>query len=566
MPREGTSRWNTDKPVLPHQPPHTTEERRAQEVDTAVEYRPRTPSTPVAPRRNRSSIYTAEELAIIEEMEAMADDDDHMNVDEPSPPTSPTRPQGGGDRPEQTGFMLPRPPSIPLFHDPRRTPLFRPTPVRPYQHREEQRPMTAQREERQARPNFGEPPFYSHPQHNERNHQLSRPRLSHEGWPTRPETPSSHPRDEISEEQLNKPMPAIDRPAPTRRDADYPKPPQGGWRDIQGTSPFWRTENLKKSQRRAWEEDTADYAVFYQDLEHGACDFGAEGRARMAEQLTRTVIDGVIGIQRAEAEIPTHIRNRPPYYNRMKVRTKKDRDTLLNMKYLSGPGITIQFETPAPELPMHIATFQNAHCFEFGLPLNAAPKALEDAVTKVLRKVVEQDDMRKAIMEEVKEDNATNPPGRWRHLSPRQAYEVIRKSIHAHCMRRDLADGGYETLVAVYMESPTSDPGRWVAFRNFMRNIPFGSDAAGRPTIYKGETKCAICHTSDHETNGCYLGTTEFWSGPRPNRMKEKAEVPRGEGSQRGRGGPARGGPKRTDYRNENRGNPREWRTRQGKW
>lgn len=496
---------------------------------------------PVRPLHRTPGLFTKEDRHTIDDMIAMADDDDHMIVDESallSPGLDPSRvtpPIGWYERdplptrlqmPIATPFFAPasthpdttfaRTNPLPApgnpFQPPQMTTRHGPVPTQPLAHQPIPRPLSR----RSHRPAAQDPTL-------RRQAPLEDLSDSSEGE-----------QDEEGNEEEG-PIPAMNIPRTALTTFKHTETPKGGWRPIQGSTPSWRTENVRRRQVEAWGKDTA-YSVLVQEIGKGACDNNATDRARLEEEVTSRFLDNPVKVQLTEAEVPPSAKNRFPFYRRMLVQSAEDQKRLIEQGVLSTPDITMQFEPLANELPTHVATYRQANCF--GVTMTASDEELEKTVEKAVRMMLSRPEVKATIIETIEQDSTPERPGRWSNKTPKKAFRYIRRTVKAIVTKKELPSGEHETLVAVYCQSPTTDPGCWKVFRDWFRSLPFGSDAGGRPIVFEGTLWCALCHTTDHDTGGCYMARVNGFFGEVPNKLTgQKNQAYRGGPPKRGRGG-----------------------------
>lgn len=230
-------------------------------------------------------------------------------------------------------------------------------------------------------------------------------------------------------------------------------------------------------------------------------------------------------IDLAEAEVPYPGRNRAPFYHCMVFQTKEARDAVLKQKVIATKDITMQFERFAHELSTYIATFRFPH--RFGAHISATSNELQRTVVDEVRRVLSLPENARIIRASVRTDNSGNHPGRWRHKTPEQALQIILRSVKVVHIKKRLENDTYESLVALYCESPTTDPGRWLLFKEWVAGMPFGNETTGHPVIYNEKIWCAVCHTVDHDTDDCYTADIDMYYGPKPNKAQAEQKAKR---------------------------------------
>ena len=383
---------------------------------------------------------------------------------------------------------------------------------------------------------------------------------------TERETRHAEAANDAGRANAGQPNPPLDRPLPLHRplpigqagthaqpSLEFTRAPEGGWRPIQGADPFWRTDNLDPELANRWATDLHPF-LLVQVMGSGADDPEVEEHGRKIEEITNKFLNlrppTRTEFQYARPQVKPPAKNRAPYYHRIILPSESAKKTLRETGIIATDGFAIQFEEFRHELPTHQATYLKPH--SFGVPFSATDREMEEAIRAIVQNAISKEPTREAIEKCVELDIATVEHSRWRHTTPAQAFDIIRRSVKAIVSRRLLANGGYESMVAIYCEAPASDAGRWHYFHHLFQSIPFGSSEMGSPILYTKEQHCAICHTSDHDTDACYLDEIPEWRGPKRQRRATNhpntATTARG-GSQRGsfhggiRGG-MRGGPR----------------------
>ncbi|TFY51267.1 hypothetical protein EVJ58_g10661 [Rhodofomes roseus] len=239
--------------------------------------------------------------------------------------------------------------------------------------------------------------------------------------------------------------------------------------------------------------------------------------------------------------IPQRQHNVAPYYYHIGNITQAQADELVREHWVSTANITVGFELPNHEPPTLIGFFRH--------PERVA-ELTDEALADGFRTGFNDQDLLRFTLETI--DRDIRAGGRWRHVPVDEAFQQIRRSVRVRLLRR-IHQGHPDPIAALYIESPTADPGDWNAFRERVRQHIFGSSRSGPPEILWETFLCGICHSADHPTGLCYLPNVPGWHGPTPDSVRAAAqEYARrnpappthgrgGRGGGRGRGGRGRG-------------------------
>lgn len=327
------------------------------------------------------------------------------------------------------------------------------------------------------------------------------------------------------------------RPANTALGATAP------WPKIHGSNFDWMFDNQKTLQVEIWGRYRGEGAILV-TLGRAAC---TDDDLTYATNLKEAVddfldFDGSI-IVTPDADNP---QAEPPRSFMVRGITPAHNNQLFNKQVISTAKVSFAILSTRPDATRFLGLW-------FGLEklLDHTP----EGVLQAFRGALNTPDIHREMRRLVREDKTDPRKPRWILHTEDRAMEslVARASIE---ITKILGARGVEVnVVALYLDSPTSDKEKWKHFRSYLRHaLRLGSDDSGTMTFLDKTLRCIICNGGDHPTERCRFPEHEGWNGPDRSAFKsiqrhnpatgegEPTASHRGNATRGGRGGRGRGG------------------------
>lgn len=305
---------------------------------------------------------------------------------------------------------------------------------------------------------------------------------------------------------------------------DITPTPDGGWQMIQGSKPGWQYENLSSEMASAWKTRTFPRCLIMTAGE-GATDPGEANHRKLQEETVARHFGFLPRVIQARAEAKSGKRNDFPLCNLLQAPSWNDIRRVLDAQCVSlRGGATVFFfpiSTPHPTL---MGIFSQPEAFV------AQGRHLTPTIRQRLSMQTNRDGLVAAYKHEIRSTNA---------LPAFTAQELADATIdHVWAVEFVRLWKGEEIpLVALYCEIPSLNTTTWRNVRNAIRAAKLGTAISGHPLLYTEPLKCGVCHTIDHDTNGCYLPTLDEWFGPKRGSRADDADEDEGRNDNRGKRG-----------------------------
>ncbi|TFY51278.1 hypothetical protein EVJ58_g10653 [Rhodofomes roseus] len=290
--------------------------------------------------------------------------------------------------------------------------------------------------------------------------------------------------------------------------------PATGWPEIEGTSFFWRFDNMLETQVHDWTSDPNLHMLGHV-AGNSADDDGHVARTQTIDNVLRTSF-GITNarITPAVPAIRQQSYGRPPFFYHIGNLSQADYDLLSNTRWRSTAIGTVGFERPSHDPPTLVGMWER--------PERLSPTLNEQELTEGFLEGLESLSLSTEIRNAVARDILAG--GRWRHLTPEQAVAMVLRSVRVRVLQRQV-QGHLHPVAVLYMQSPTADPGDWQLLCHRIQLHIFGHAHGGPLELCRESFLCLICHSADHPTSLCPLPHVPGWLGPTPDSVRAAAHI-----------------------------------------
>lgn len=152
-------------------------------------------------------------------------------------------------------------------------------------------------------------------------------------------------------------------PPPPLAPTEFTPTPNGGWRPIQGSDPFWKRANQDEAQAEEWRL-TEGGSVLVGFFGHGALDPGAHtDRAEAQLVIRRFLTSKAARVHLPTPKVKQRVSNSSPFLTLVNNITKTDAERLLEQMVLSTRKITLLFVRNDLDPPTLLTAFKDVHAF-----------------------------------------------------------------------------------------------------------------------------------------------------------------------------------------------------------